>query len=70
MCQMCSKCSKMTAGILVVLGILFLLRDINVWNFWNISWWTALILLAGVTMFCSGGCPDCCAIEEKPKKKK
>ncbi len=57
----------------LVLGVLFLLRDLNVWGFWNVSWWTAMFLVAGMIMYGSTCCPECqtacCDMPAKGKKK-
>jgi hypothetical protein len=64
---LCEKCGKMMALIVLILGVVYLLVDLNIWSFWGIKWWTAVFILAGLGMFCSGGCPMC--LEEGKKKK-
>jgi hypothetical protein len=43
----------------LVLGVLFLLRDFNVWNFWNVSWWSAVLVVYGITVLAQRSCGDC-----------
>lgn len=56
---MCKKCMSICGILFAALGVGFLLQDLGYWNFWNISWYTAVILLAGVGHFASSKCPDC-----------
>ena len=63
----CDKCSKLIALVVLVLGVLFLLKDFGVWAFWNISWYSAVLVVAVLAMFCTGACPMC-KVEAKKKK--
>ena len=67
MCCVCDKCMKIGGLIFLVLGILFLLQDLAIWDFWNISWYSALFLLAGIMGLVTCSCPTCQA-ERKGKK--
>jgi hypothetical protein len=60
----CGKCKKVTGVLLLVLGLLFLLADLGVWD-WGLSWWTAVLLLAGVVKLAMSKCPDCKAMCKK-----
>ena len=63
--NVCDKCNKVVAILLLLLGFAFLLVDLNVWNFWGVSWYTALLLLAGIAGTASGTCPDCQKIAKR-----
>ena len=63
----CDKCMKMGGLIFLILGILFLLQDLAIWDFWNISWYTALFLLAGVMVFATCSCPTCQTVKKNKK---
>jgi hypothetical protein len=58
----CNNCIKMAGWSLLVLGVLFLLQDLNIWNFWNISWYTALFVVAGIGHLGSANCKNCQAM--------
>jgi len=56
--------------VLLLLGLAFLLVDLGVWTFWGVKWWTALILLAGISKLGMCHCKDCkCEAEGKKRKK-
>jgi len=55
----CQKCSAITAGLLLLAGLLFLLADIGVWSFWNLSWYTVLFIIVGITSIGMSSCKDC-----------
>jgi len=56
---MCKKCGMLFSLLLLILGVLFLLQDLEIWAFWNISWYTGLFLLLGISHIGSGYCKDC-----------
>ena len=49
MMHTCQKCSRATSLLILALGVLFLLVDWNVWDFWGISWWSAILVIMGIT---------------------
>jgi hypothetical protein len=63
----CDKCMKMGGLLFLILGILFLLQDLAIWDFWNISWYTALFLLAAVMGFATASCPACQTVRKGKK---
>ena len=65
--MLCDKCGKLAGVLVLALGIIFLLKDLGIWNFWNIQWWTALLLLGGLSMVTSKCCPEC-RIDAKRRK--
>ncbi|MFC2136255.1 hypothetical protein ACFLTH_16685 [Bacteroidota bacterium] len=64
----CSKCKIITGVLLFLLGIVLLLKDLAIWDFWGVSWWTAIIVIAGIVTCCSGFCPMCNESCYKPKE--
>ena len=69
----CQKCHKVTAGLLLVAGILFLLVDMGIWSFWNLSWWTVLLIIVGLTGCAKSCCSDCksmCSVTSSKKGRK
>jgi formate-dependent nitrite reductase membrane component NrfD len=56
---MCPKCGKITAILFIVLALVFLSVDLGKWEFWNVSWWTALFAVWGITLFGKTSCKDC-----------
>ena len=40
---------KISASLFLLLGIIYLIVDLSSWTFWNINWWTAVLLVIGVS---------------------
>jgi len=55
----CRKCSSISGWLLLIAGVLFLLKDIGVADWWNISWWSIVLLLAGIGHIGMSHCHDC-----------
>ena len=70
MMNVCNKCLTICSVLFVVLGVLFLLQDLGIWGFWGVSWYTALFLVWGISMFGSKNCPECQAMRGAMTKKK
>lgn len=69
---MCRTCGSISGMMLLVLGFLYLLVDLGVWDFWGVSWWTAILLILGLSLVASGKCHECRVVREgrPPSKKK
>lgn len=66
----CHKCGKISASLFLLLGIAYLIADLSTsWDFWGISWWTAVLLVVGVTHFAMSHCKDCQSISSGSSKK-
>ncbi|HLC63509.1 MAG TPA: hypothetical protein VJJ21_04280 [Candidatus Nanoarchaeia archaeon] len=65
----CGKCKKASAVLLLLVGLAFLGKDLGWWSFWNITWYTALFLVIGISWTAKSCCGDCCKEDEKAKKR-
>ncbi len=61
----CQKCSRATSLLILALGVLFLLVDWSIWDFWGISWWSAILVIMGVTGLAKSGCSECQAMMKR-----
>jgi hypothetical protein len=58
MMGMCGKCKTITAGIFLVVGLAYLLADYGVFSF-DVSWYSSLFVILGVTGLASSKCGEC-----------
>ena len=59
---------KISASLFLLLGIIYLIVDLSSWTFWDINWWTAVLLVIGVS-HCAMAHSGCCDDSSNGKKK-
>jgi len=62
-------CCKHQAWILLIVGILYLLQDLGSITFWNVSWYTVVFVLWGLSGVLGQCCEGECSIPKGKKRK-